>query len=72
MERERQDGVVIPVERETPPVRVVDSSPDVRVVDRGPDVRMSSQVIEPRDRVRWGPIWAGLTPPLQPFSCWKC
>ncbi|MDP9314528.1 MAG: permease [Chloroflexota bacterium] len=67
MERQREDGVVMPVERETPAIHVMDNSPDVRVVDTSPDVRMSAQVIEPRDRVRWGPIWAGLITTLTTF-----
>lgn len=55
------------VEREMPAIHVTDNSPDVRVVDTGPDVRATSQVIEPRDRVRWGPIWAGLITTLTTF-----
>ncbi len=67
MERERHEGVAIPVEREAPPVSMVNNSPDMRVVDPRPDVRMNTQMIEPRDRVRWGPIWAGLITTLTTF-----
>lgn len=66
MERQRENGVAIPVERETS-AHVMDNSPDVRVVDMTPDARMQPQMVEPRDRIRWGPIWAGLITTLTSF-----
>ncbi len=32
-----------------------------------PDVRQTTQVITPRDRIRWGPIWGGLLIALTTF-----
>ncbi len=47
-----------PLGRETVPVRR-ETDPDV--------VQQTTQVIAPRDRVRWGPIWAGLLTAIGTF-----
>jgi hypothetical protein len=55
--------------------RIVDRpdriEPDLRVTPiREPDVdvmQATTQVVTPRDRVRWGPIWAGLLTTLTTF-----
>ena len=60
MERER--------ERDHPTVIRVE--PDIQAVplrEDAPDVMQTTQVINPRDRVRWGPIWAGLITALTTF-----
>ena len=49
------------------------TEPDIRVTpvrEIEPDInvtRTSTQVVMPRDRVRWGPIWAGLITALTSF-----
>lgn len=52
------------------PVATIRAEPDIRAVpvrEDAPDVVQTTQVINPRDRVRWGPIWAGLITALTTF-----
>lgn len=52
------------------PVATIRAEPDIRAVparEDAPDVVQATQVINPRDRVRWGPIWAGLITALTTF-----
>jgi cation transport ATPase len=59
MERER---IIEPTDRVEPDIRVTPvHKPDVDVM------QATTQVVTPRDRVRWGPIWAGLLTTLTTF-----
>ncbi len=66
MQRERVDTTpeLLPrvEERPLPPVgETIAVRPDVQ------DVEHTTQVVAPRDRIRWGPIWAGLLTVLAAF-----
>jgi hypothetical protein len=50
--------------------RVDSAGPDIKVrpvYEDAPEVVQATQLIAPRDRVRWGPIWAGLITTLTTF-----
>lgn len=66
MQRERVDGTpeALPRVEEAPLPRVGETiavRPDVQ------DVEHTTRVVAPRDRIRWGPIWAGLLTVLGVF-----
>ncbi len=55
------DARVIPVREDEPDARAIPAREDE------PDVVQRTQVNVPRDRIRWGPIWAGLLAALASF-----
>ncbi len=55
------------VTRIAEPVPRAEEAIPIRREREGPDVEQMTQVVMPRDRIRWGPIWAGLLTTLASF-----
>jgi cation transport ATPase len=67
MERESEYDRTVRVEPEDRTIPVEPEPRVVRVREEEPDTRQPITIVEPNDRVRWGPIWAGLITAITAF-----